>query len=243
MEYHRTRHTGKIDHGSVGTSYKSVVFDDAPIGYWPLDEAVGSTFTDQSGNARNGVYSGSLAYAQASMSPNIPETCINFSGGMGYIGSASWMNTQYISVEFICEPSGSGNRTIASRDNSSTYNNRDWVMLLDSSNAMQWVVYTNAATGGSGGDPPAAYSASATGMHHWVGTYDGSQTRLYKDGVLVGSASPPGSSVNTYANPFRVGRLGGDYLPFAGKIQGFALYDHPLSAGRILTHAQAAGFA
>lgn len=29
-----------------------------PVGYWPLDEAAGSTATDQSGNGRNGTYTG-----------------------------------------------------------------------------------------------------------------------------------------------------------------------------------------
>ena len=95
------------------------------------------------------------------------------------------------------------------------------------------------ATGSSGTDG----ATGATGPTGDDGTYDGSQSKLYRDGILVGTHSPPGMQVNQAAHPIRVGALGGAYYPFTGNLQGVAIYDHSLDASRILTHAQAAGLA
>ena len=61
------------------------------------------------------------------------------------------------------------------------------------------------ATGSSGTDG----ATGATGPTGDDGTYDGSQSKLYRDGILVGTHSPPGMQVNQAAHPIRVGALGG----------------------------------
>lgn len=88
-----------------------------------------------------------------------------------------------------------------------------------------------------------------TGIHHLVGTVDGSRVcRLYVDGVLEASGSPGGSGLSLDSSgAFRIGMppkgsepaAGTDQKPFNGDICEVALYSTALSAARVLAHYQA----
>ncbi len=78
--------------------------------------------------------------------------------------------------------------------------------------------------------------------YHIVGTYDGSEARMYVDGVLV-DQNPVTGQIVSYGKPVRFGRfnnLGQFYLP--GVIDEIRVYDRALSADEAaLLHESPAG--
>lgn len=100
-----------------------------------------------------------------------------------------------------------------------------------------------AAAGGlpAGAGSPLRFHTAGR-WYHIVGTYDGSETRMYVDGVLIDS-HPATGLVTAYGKPVRFGRfnnLGQFYLP--GVIDEIRIYDRALSpAEAALLHQSPAG--
>jgi hypothetical protein len=82
--------------------------------------------------------------------------------------------------------------------------------------------------------------AAGTGWHHFAGTYDGTNARIYIDGALA--AGPVAlNAVTTAGVPFQIGtynNAGGAKLD--GRIDEVALYPSALSATRLQAHVAAA---
>jgi len=75
--------------------------------------------------------------------------------------------------------------------------------------------------------------------YHFAGIYDGSDVRIYLDGVEEDSTSKSGNIPNTTA-PFRIGAGSGGAgteQPFDGEIAHCAVWDTPLSAGEVASLA------
>lgn len=62
-------------------TYAATVLADSPAGYWPPNDASGTSANDLSGNGNAGTYSGLFALAQAGLLPGSPDTCAKFTGG------------------------------------------------------------------------------------------------------------------------------------------------------------------
>jgi hypothetical protein len=73
-----------------------------------------------------------------------------------------------------------------------------------------------------------------------VGTYDGANWKLYRNGVLVATqASAVGALIVSNAN-WAIGSTGNGWAdPFAGQVDEVAIYDHALSAAQVAAHFNA----
>ena len=94
---------------------------------------------------------------------------------------------------------------------------------------------TNAATYAV----PAGDLGSTTWIH-LVGTYDGANWKLYRNGVLVATqASGVGALPNNYTG-WAIGSSGNGWSdPFSGQVDEVAVYDHALTANQVLGHYNA----
>lgn len=80
----------------------------------------------------------------------------------------------------------------------------------------------------SGGSCP----TTGSGWHHYVGTYDGTVAKLYKDGVEVASLATTGQ-VQYNSNPFTIGCYDGGAYCFNGDIDDVRIYNRSLSPSEV----------
>jgi hypothetical protein len=74
-----------------------------------------------------------------------------------------------------------------------------------------------------------APSIDITQWHHYVGTYDGEEIKLYIDGVQAGSATLRTGGINADPGPLYIGRDDGQSSYFDGLIDEVAVYGKALS--------------
>jgi hypothetical protein len=84
---------------------------------------------------------------------------------------------------------------------------------------------------------------SAGTWYHVVAVYDGNALLLYVNGVLAGSQTVGAVTPYVNGNPFRIGYEGVDNVANAAGVGDEpAVYDHALSAARVLAHYHAGGY-
>lgn len=207
-----------------GDSYLSVAELSIPA-------AAMSAFADSSGNGRNGTYVESAGPGVAGLLTGDADTAASFTAGAATVPHAAWMSTAAWSIEAWFKPSTvSGNQTIASRYTPSGVNGV-FHLRLDGSALNLY--------GFSGG----LVTCTATGVtivagtrYHVVGTYDGTNLRIYVNGALKNTVAAPGLNTNT--NPLTFGRSNGSgaWEYFGGTVDEGAYYGTSLSAARVLAH-------
>jgi len=94
----------------------------------------------------------------------------------------------------------------------------------------------------TGGEVSASASASYNdgNWHHFAGTYDGTTSRVYADGVLAASTSGTGGDISyTGVKELTIGSSNGVGTPLNGTIDEVAIWNISLSADKISEHAGA----
>ena len=95
---------------------------------------------------------------------------------------------------------------------------------------------------GAGGNYCLASTANGAwtygNWYHLAGTYDGSQVRLYVNGVLAGT-TPASGLMTDYGTPLRIGRYVNASAYLRGVVDELSLYNRALSAAEILAIYQA----
>src|SRR6185436_10363105 len=86
--------------------------------------------------------------------------------------------------------------------------------------------------------PPADLGGSS--WIHLVGSYDGANWKLYRNGALVATQASATRALAVNGADWAVGSTGNGWAdPFAGNIDEVAIYDHALSAAQIQGHYNA----
>ena len=226
----------------ASAGYYGAVMADTPSAYWRFTETSGTTVADATGNGRTltlttstGRNAPSLIAGDADPSWDNPGT----NGGETVL--EAWMTPAAWTVEAMINPDAtSGYRGIITFDGTSTSRGWSWHLLDGKLHFYQKL---------SRQDPNVYELSGATKIsvgttHHVALTYDGTQVRVYLDGVLDGgpwTATPVPSSY--YGLVVGASHAGSDPLAlfFDGRMDEVAFYGSALSAARILAHAQAAG--
>ncbi len=159
------------------------------LGIWLLDEGLGDTTKDASGNGHDGTLVGSPEWVGGQFG-----NALTFNGSSTYVncGSPAAFNTELFSVSFWCNiPSTQGWNHMISRGQhvaSGTPGSVNWgVMMYESQQTILYEIFNDTAWTGIN-------TATTTGeWHHVVATYDGSTMQLYHDGALGASASGVGN--------------------------------------------------
>lgn len=225
-------------------AYGSAVMADSPLAYWRLDETSGSTAADSSGSGHAGTYT-RVTQNQASLLWTGVGACGSFSGAAGStlasyvdIPQASWMELGTFTAECLFNTTNASNsQVIFGRDD-----------LSGSASTRAWVLYINSGTlkgsissGGSIHDFTAGGTIVAGSTYHVVYSWDGTNVRVYLNGVKIMTFAPGGSINATSAEPLRVGcSANWNFFPFGGKIDEFSFYGSALSDARVYAHYLAA---
>lgn len=232
------------------TPYYDAVIADNPVSYWRLGDS-GSPAVDEVGG-RNLSYYNSPAPGQPGAIAGDPDTATDFSGGDRALTHSfdSALNTPEFSIEAWGKVTGSCGSTSACFQFFVTSRGVGEGYYLDlhtnpSTSVVQWD-FTVGQGNFPGGWAGVGYSDGSllsevqNTWHHVVGTYDGTQARMFLDGEEVGS------TVQEYilnpGNLFAVGHgTHGNSLsqyPLTGAVDEVAYYNYALSPSRVSAHYQ-----
>ena len=219
--------------------YSQVILADYPQTYYQLDETSGTTATDASPNANNGTYNASgVTYNVTGAIAKDSDTAVTFDGTAGYMAFPSGVNPAGLtafSVELWFNPTSlvaSTFHRIISNANTGSSNVGFDSNLNGSTGRMSWNVGN-----GSANATVTTIGALSTGTwYHIVGTYDGSNMRLYLNGTLQ-QTTPLTGGIGTSASPINIGRnpaYSGDYI--AASFDEVAVYPATLNQSQVSSH-------
>ena len=213
-------------------SYSSEVLADSPVGYWRLEETSGTTASDSSGNARDGLhvntptlnvagaYDGSVGvdYNGSSERTTVADHAVFSADATGGLTVEAWVK------------SGNVSASIVSKGASANY---EWDLWIDGSGFGQFSVGNLTTFDALGQVTLGDINDSA--WHHVVGVIDNLAVMCYLDGVLVDSDTLSGTPTAGSAGVFIANRA--DFAkPLSGTVDDVAVFPSALSAARILAH-------
>ena len=208
--------------------------------YWKLAETSGTTAADSSGNSRNLTYTGSPSLVATTAVPSNTDEAVDFNGSTQYAIGGGASNTglqggNALSLECWVVADAFGNRCPAGLFGSGT--DKGYWINVTATGIGLWI-----STNGSN-QTLCEWSTTinANTVYHIVGTFDGSNARIYINGVLRNTVAITGPvwTVAT-ASAFAIGRLGAlssDY--FDGRIDDVAVYNRALTLAEIQQHYNA----
>jgi hypothetical protein len=224
----------------VSYAYSDLVVSDAPVGYYRLNEATGTTAVNSapsgvSGRLGDASYAGALTRSQASpVAADSSSRALGFNGGHVVLPSITLSGTKGYTFEtWYASTNASNWQRILDLSVNGTTSNEIFVPTRTSDNGV--------CSCGSGSRYVGTTAPASNGAwHHLVITIaaDG-RSVLYLDGVAASVANyAPYSTSSTYA----VNYLGKSISPdpmFAGSMSEFAVYDKALTATQVTKHYNA----
>jgi hypothetical protein len=225
-----------------GLAQAACLTDATPIGFWPLEVAVGTgsdkTFEDISATANDAECSGTDCPTQAAGQINFGQSFPNANHVVTVPANAAYDFSGSFTVELWTSRSSlpGGNEVIIGRDDAST-SLAWWVGLNDRGNVAFSLRDTDSVSNSITG-----YSNIADGnMHHIVAVHDNDAGKnlLYVDGVLEVSADVAytGSFASTADLTFGANDLSNGYN-YDGVIDEVALYNNAFEAIQVRLHYQ-----
>lgn len=215
------------------------------VAYWRLGEASGTTAADESGNGRNGTYSGGYTLGQSGAIVSSTNTSVLFNGTSAKVTGPTdliFPGTAAFSVEcwlrLFSEPAdNSGGRLVA---HETTQFFRGWSLLYYKSGGVVSLIGVRGESSASQDIASAAMSAVAAFVHAAM-TYDGSTIKLYLNGSEAGSVASTKSVPNDTGHAMTLGtssHTGGNPLTetLNGWLDEVAIYSLALAAAEIRRH-------
>jgi hypothetical protein len=215
----------------AATSYASVVTGDAPVSYWRLDEASGTTAADQRG-ANPGTYASTgVTLGAASLLSTTTDKAVTLDGSKGSVRvapAASLNFTNAFSLEAWIKPAA----IPASGSFASVLTKAEAYTLQLNGPRLEFTVIQS-GTRQRCQAPSGAVVAGST--YHVVGTFDGATQRLYLNGTQVAACALSGSASIT-SLPLYLGSWNGSGEMLKGAIDEAAVYSSTLTATQVARH-------
>ncbi|MSZ32188.1 MAG: hypothetical protein F2630_08275, partial [Actinobacteria bacterium] len=221
-------------------SYTSAVLADSPTGFWALSDASGATsVTDQGSAGANGVPTSVTFGGATNFSPlATSQLAASFNGTASRIvvpDNAAW-NSNTMTVEAWIRPAATQSTNFASILSRNTASNGWWIEQTNAGQIFAWVNGVSMIS--------ASGVITPNRWQHIAMTYNGSDIKLYVNGVVVASVGAQNIELQTISSPFQIGARNTTPVNFYnGLISNVALYGTALTDARIQNHVQAGGFA
>jgi len=226
--------------GKCFTGYAAEVLSDNPVAYWRLGETSGTNAVEEI-NGNDGTYANGVTLGSASLLVDDPDPSIDLDGVDDRItvsNDSVFQITGDLSLEAIVQVSDDTKYHCAIQKDDGV--NRCYGLY-----AGQITTGYPYVTLFIGNTPIVAYASTniADGNpHHIVGTYDGSNLKIYIDGVVDGTTPTTGAIDNDNAI-VTLGDYDGTNTGFrlAGGLDECAIYDSALTSTQITDHFNASG--
>jgi hypothetical protein len=170
-----------------------------------------------------------------------------------FVGDASWNSTDkcwscdgtgdWVEIQPFTTPGQALTVSTWAKSNTALWNNSGFIaskrssFIMHPSNNNTKVVfycYTDAGTG------TAQFTgATINQWNNWVGTYDGSQSKLYLNGVLKNTVSLTGTVIPDASGVMLIGGDDGNNRSINGQVGPVRIYDTALTADQILKDYEA----
>ncbi|MCU1676110.1 MAG: hypothetical protein JWM93_868 [Frankiales bacterium] len=213
-------------------AYTLAVAADTPVGYWRLNDASGTTAADSAGT-NPGTYTGTYTLRAASLMPLETGSASVSAAGAGHIivpDNAVLRPTAAVTCEAWFASSTGAVEGLVSRWNTAGYLLR---VGNDAGNFIEFRIQNTAMSF----TLPALFDGTP---RHIVGTYDGTNGRIYVNGALVaGPTAQPALTAPATINA-ELGSYNGGSGKLNGRLSDCAIYNTALSAARIAAHYAAA---
>ena len=220
----------------LGADYAGNVLADAPLAYYRLDDASGTTATDYSGHALNATYVSGVTLGGPSAIQGDSDASVTLNGTSGHVrlptGFGSLTNGITLEVWVYPTASGAWQRFF---DMGNGPNSDNIVFARYSTNNDVYLQDYNGSTAGG-----YVYASGVLELNKWqqfVATIaPNGAAAIYKNGRLVASGN-----INPLANVVRtsnyIGRSDWSTDPYyAGSVDEAAIYDKILTPDRIANH-------
>jgi hypothetical protein len=222
--------------------FSSLILSDSPVAYWKLDEASGAMMLDSTANAHNGTYTGvGITYqAVGAILPN-PDFAALFNGSSGAstVPNNAALNPPAVSAEAWFYPTSYGTTYARILDKGGDCDGGGYDLEFNAVglNGVRWVIWDVST-------PTNLDSDAVVPLNQWthvVGTFDGTNMKMYVNGVLQSAHPTATMSVNGQALTIAVenGTCTENYFP--GRLDELAIYDHVLTAVQVGRHYNASG--
>ncbi len=226
------------------TSFASEEKGPGPLAYWSFDDGTGTNAQDSTTNNNDGTVDGATWQTEDQC---VSGKCLYFDGSTSYVDAGNSSNLQITStitvgawVKFNTIPSGATTYSIVSKNEAGGYG----LIANEASNGKisTWF-YINGAYRNAGEN---LSNLSANTWYYIVGTFDGTDTKFYRDGVLkqtvtaTGTISNPNEPLTIGANPDGVaGATHSEF--FKGFIDEVKIYPYARSSAQILADYNSRG--
>jgi hypothetical protein len=208
------------------------------VGYWPLDDASGSSAADQSGNGHNGTLNNgpiwttgklgaALSFNGSNTTVDINQSVLNTSNSFSV---AAWVQLSDVSSW----------HTAVSQDGT---NVSGFYLQLTSSGQFAFSLVNVDSTSSTTTRALSKFNPVVNTWYHLVGTYDASakQSSLYVNGVLQSTVSVPAAWNATGETVIGRAKWGGGPVDFwPGKIDDVRLYNRAVTASDVTSLYQLA---
>ena len=212
------------------------------LGHWTLDDGSGGIASDSSSNGNDGTVNGAIWSTNG-----IVNGALDFDGSNDYVDLgtldipgdkmtiSAWINADTFSHL------GGRDARIVSKATGTSAAAHYWMLSTvksGSNTVLRYRLKTNASTK----TLIATSAVLTTGTWiHVAAVYDGSQMRLYQDGVEVGSTGKTGAIDQNAAVSAWIGRNPDGNRPFEGLIDDVQIHSRALSAAEIAALASGGG--
>lgn len=190
---------------------------------------------DSSGNGLTGLVNGGITLQQATNQPDL-NTAALFDGNTGYVSvpaAAVLAPTAAVSVEaWVNTTSTSAPGAILEKTIGGVVNTS--YLLFQEAGSWRFRVSIVAVGIVTVATPVTAADVGA--WVHLVGTFDGLNLRLYRNGVLMDTSALSVGAVSSGSGVLLIGALGGTIFLLSEKLDEVAVYSYALTAAQVQAH-------
>lgn len=210
------------------------------VAWYTMDSIADDVIADEMDNYPATLINGTVVPGQSGDavafdpdSPTYAETSQRVPHGGSAITVACWLR--------LHNPTKSGGNWVLNQRSSENNSEQEWQLQNNSDSGEDSMLFwINDDAGDSYFYRHPTDTIAANEWIHWAGTYDGTDINIYKNGVLLGSASAPGVTISGGASVLTMGvrafqppYSGGNAGNTDGDLDDVRLYDRALTATEV----------